>query len=198
MAEALGAAQTFAQMSERRAGANVGWRPIADIVGKVRLWKQQMPCDAGSAGPLAAQMNQSAREATMVSRLLVALAISLALTSAAAADDIVEINGWRLDGGPVFVDFRDPASAVEQLNEALIRNNKKGTVISCGLFTEIRLGKMETSYAGTCSLKQTKRTIEIHICYDTGIGEFALEPVIRGIDPRASLIQFAFDHCGGG
>jgi len=157
-----------------------------------------MPCDAGRAGPLAAQINQSVREATMVNRLLVALAISLALTSAAAADDIVEINGWRLDGGPLFVDFRDPTPAIGQLNEALNRNNKKGTIVSCSLFAEIPLGKAETSYAGTCSLKQTKRTIEIHICYDAGVGEFALEPAIRGIDPRASLIEFAFDNCGGG
>lgn len=127
------------------------------------------------------------------------LSATIALPGAAAnAAGAISVDGWRMDGNLVSVEQMDPAEGPSDFNKAIGEYHQKGKTISCSKVLSMPMGSVETLYGGICLVQFEHAQSVQNICYDTGVGEFEMQPALKGIDPTAALVQFVFDHCPGG
>jgi len=103
-----------------------------------------------------------------------------------------------MDESAVSVHEMDPATGPAEFNAAIAEYHRKGKAITCNKVLSVPMTGVETLYGGICLVQFEHRQSVQNICYDTGVGEFEMQPALKGIDSTAALIQFVFDNCPGG
>jgi hypothetical protein len=88
----------------------------------------------------------------------------------------------------------DPNSGLKELRSAVT----DGKLVSCQLFVETTVGKVETIYGGNCVLEKRARKTTVQVCTDTGVGEAGIRTVDQAAATKRSLLEFMQQHCPGG
>lgn len=105
------------------------------------------------------------------------------------------------DGQQQCVDMlvlRDPNSQLTTFNTLLDENDQEGSLLGCNAATNIGAGHNDL-LAANCILETASGKLNIQLCSNQMVGQFAIEPAPAAYGTQATrqLLAFTLQHCAG-